>query len=403
MFTEKQISIGEIKKLLEDGIHVEVSSPDGWVKVSNFVDKGEWEEYILICNGVRISCNEGHLFETMTGWLNAGQILGIQNLIGNIKEDWLGLHFLCEDGNYYPGKIIKTEKRITIVDITVEHENHRYYTAGVSSHNTGVGKTLVMCHMAAAYLSQGRNVLYITMEMSEERIAERIDANLFDVPIDQIATLSKDLFDKKIDKISSKTKGHFVIKEYPTASAHVGHFRALLNELKMKKNFLPDAIFIDYLNICASYRMKGLGGSINSYSFVKSIAEEIRGLAVEYNVPIWSATQVNRDGFDNSDIDLTNTSESMGLTHTVDLMLAVISTENLEKAGQLMFKQLKNRYNDVTKDRRFLIGVDRSKMRLYDVEDSAQNLSAETSEAPKMESRRIGGPPQQQKFSGFNV
>ncbi len=268
---------------------------------------------------------------------------------------------------------------------------------------TGVGKSLAMCHLAAAALSQGRNVLYITLEMSEERIAERIDANLFDVNIGQLNTLSKDAFTSKVRKISDKTRGKLIIKEYPTATAHVGHFRALLNELKLKKNFVPDMIFIDYLNICSSYRMKGLGGSINSYSLIKAIAEEIRGLAVEFNVPIWSATQVNREGFGNTDVDLTNTSESFGHPATADLMIALISTENLEKANQLMVKQLKNRYNDATKDKRFIIGVDRSKMRLYDVDDSAQTLSSDSSPAPQSESRRIGGPSSAAKFSGFKT
>jgi|TARA_R110002167_G_scaffold140346_1_gene328106 archaellum biogenesis ATPase FlaH len=248
---------------------------------------------------------------------------------------------------------------------------------------TGVGKSLAMCHFAAANLTAGQDVLYITMEMAEERIAERIDANLFDVPIDQLETLPKDMFQTKINKLKAKTRGKLIVKEYPTASAHVGHFRALLDELKLKKDFKPDVIYIDYLNICGSARMKGLGGSINSYSLIKAIAEEIRGLAVEHNVPIWSATQVTRTGFGNTDIELTDTSESFGLPATADLMLALISTEQLEGMNQLMVKQLKNRYNDATQDKRFVVGIDRSKMRLYDVEDSAQTLSSdEISTAP---------------------
>jgi archaellum biogenesis ATPase FlaH len=237
---------------------------------------------------------------------------------------------------------------------------------------TGVGKSLFMCHMSAAALTEGKNVLYITMEMSEEKIAERIDANLFDVDIQDIQHLNKAKFDSKMKKIKDKGHGRLIIKEYPTAMAHTGHFRALLNELKMKKKFLPDVIFIDYLNICASSRMKTIGGSIGSYNLVKAIAEEVRGLAVEFNIPIWSATQVNREGMASSDIDLTNTSESIGITHTADLMFAILTNENLEKAGQLMVKQLKNRYNDPTKNKRFCIGVDRAKMRLYDLEEDAQ-------------------------------
>jgi hypothetical protein len=399
---EQNLNIGSIETLLEDDYEIEVSSPDGWVPVSAFVDKGEWEEYVLHIKDKTISCNENHLFETSFGWLSAKDILDVQEKTG---VDFKGFHFLYNDSKLYQGFIKKTGNKIPIVDIQVEHENHRYYTDGVSSHNTGVGKSLAMCHLASAALSQGRNVLYITLEMAEERIAERIDANLFDVNIGQLNTLSRETFDSKVRRISEKTRGKLIIKEYPTATAHVGHFRALLNELKLKKNFIPDMIFIDYLNICSSYRMKGIGGSINSYSLIKAIAEEIRGLAVEFNVPIWSATQVNREGFGNTDVDLTNTSESFGLPATADLMIALISTENLEKANQLMVKQLKNRYNDPTKDKRFIIGVDRAKMRLYDVEDSAQNLSADSSASTTNieTSRRIGGPSSAAKFAGFKT
>ena len=244
---------------------------------------------------------------------------------------------------------------------------------------TGVGKSLAMCHFAADNLRQGKNVLYITLEMAEEKIAERIDANLLDVQIDQLENLPRDTFKTKVSKIREKTQGKLIIKEYPTATAHVGHFRALLDELRMKKNFTPDSIYIDYLNICASSRMKGLGGSINSYSYIKAIAEELRGLAVEFNVPIWSATQVTRSGFGNTDVELTDTSESFGLPATADLMFALISTEKLEGLNQLMIKQLKNRYNDPTQNKRFVVGIDRSKMRLYDVEESAQTLTSEDS------------------------
>ena len=240
---------------------------------------------------------------------------------------------------------------------------------------TGVGKSLYMCHCAAGALTDGKNVLYLTMEMSEERIAERIDANLFNVPIDQLENLSKDMFHNKVNKIASKTSGQLIIKEYPTGSAHVGHFRALLNELKLKKDFAPDIIFIDYFNICASSRIKGLSGGVNTYSLIKSIAEEIRGLAVEYNVPVVSATQTTRTGYGSSDVGLEDTSESLGLPATADLMFALISNEELEGLNQILVKQLKNRYNDPGINKRFIVGVDRSKMRLYDVEDSAQNIS----------------------------
>jgi replicative DNA helicase len=245
-------------------------------------------------------------------------------------------------------------------------------TLNIALAGTGVGKSLFMCHMASSILMQGKNVLYITLEMAEDRIAERIDANLLNVNIKDISELPKSMFDSKINKISQKTQGTFIIKEYPTASAHSGHFKALLNELSLKKSFRPDIIFIDYLNICASSRYKS-NYSVNSYSYIKAIAEELRGLAVEANVPIVSATQTTRSGYGNSDVELTDTSESFGLPATADLMFALISTEELEQLGQIMVKQLKNRYNDPTMNKRFVLGIDRAKMRLYDCEQKAQD------------------------------
>ena len=248
-------------------------------------------------------------------------------------------------------------------------------TLNVVLAGTGVGKSLFMCHVAASCLAQGKNVLYITLEMAEERIAERIDANLMNISLDQLKELPKALFDSRIEKIRNKTEGTLIIKEYPTTGAHSGHFKALLNELQLKRQFKPDMIIIDYLNICASSRLKA-GGSVNSYTLVKSIAEELRGLAVEENVPILSATQTTRTGYGNTDVELTDTSESFGLPATVDFMFALISTEDLENMNQLMVKQLKNRYNDPTVNKRFVIGVDRAKMKLYDLENSAQkNIS----------------------------
>jgi archaellum biogenesis ATPase FlaH len=256
---------------------------------------------------------------------------------------------------------------------------------------TGVGKSLFMCHVAAGALTQMKNVLYITMEMAEERIAERIDANLMNVPIDQLENLSKDMFDKKMHKLTDKGVGKLIVKEYPTGAASSIHFRALLKELKIKRDFKPDLICIDYLNICASARMKAMGGAINSYTYVKAIAEELRGMAVEYNLPIVTATQTTRSGFGSSDVGLEDTSESFGLPATADLMFAIISTEELEDLNQLMVKQLKNRYNDPTgKMKKFVIGVDRAKMRLYDVEDTAQTLNIRDE------------PEKQTQFEGFN-
>ncbi len=244
-------------------------------------------------------------------------------------------------------------------------------TLNVVLAGTGVGKSLFMCHMAANAVSQGKNVLYITLEMSEERIAERIDANLMNLPIGQLKDLSKQMFEDRISKINAKILGRLIVKEYPTASAHSGHFKALINELKLKRNFAPDIIFIDYLNICSSSRFKS-GSSANSYTIIKSIAEELRGLAVEQNVPLFTATQTTRSGFNSSDVELTDTSESFGLPATADLMFALISTEELEKLGQIMVKQLKNRYSDITRNKRFMIGVDRSRMKLFDIEGDPQ-------------------------------
>ena len=245
-------------------------------------------------------------------------------------------------------------------------------TLNVALAGTGVGKSLFMCHMASSVLLNGRNVLYITMEMAEEKIAERIDANLLNVPIQDLADIPKSSFENKVNNLAKKTQGQLIIKEYPTASAHSGHFKALLNELALKKSFKPDIIFVDYLNICASSRYKG-SANINSYTLVKSIAEELRGLAVEAEVPIVSATQTTRSGYGSSDVDLTDTSESFGLPATADLMFALISTEELEQLGQIMVKQLKNRYNDLSVFKRFIVGIDRAKMRLYDCEQSAQD------------------------------
>ena len=286
MWIEKETSIAEIKTLLDNGYEVEVDSPDGYVPVNFFINKGMYEEYeLLMMGGNKVSCNESHLFETTEGWISAKE-MEQSNLI----------YKLITNEGIKIGRVYKNNKQIPIVDININHPNHRYYTNGVSSHNTGVGKSLFMCHVASSVLLQGKNVLYITLEMAEERIAERIDANLLNVPIQDIGDLPKQMFENKVTSLAKKTQGTLIIKEYPTASAHSGHFKSLLNELALKKSFKPDIIFIDYLNICASSRFKG-GSNINSYTLVKSIAEELRGLAVEFNVPIMSATQTTRSGF----------------------------------------------------------------------------------------------------------
>jgi replicative DNA helicase len=280
-------------------------------------------------------------------------------------------------------------------------------TLNVALAGTGVGKSLFMCHMGASCLNDGKNVLYITMEMAEERIAERIDANLLNVTMDDLKALERDIFETKVDKVKAKTKGKLIIKEYPTAGAHAGHFRALLEELRLKKNFVPDIIFIDYLNICASQRLKQ-GANVNSYTYIKSIAEELRGLAVEHNVPIVSATQTTRSGFSNSDPGLEDTSESFGLPATVDFMFAMISTEELAELNQIVIKQLKNRYNDPNYYKRFVVGIDRAKMKLYDVEESAQtgmsDMGKVDDDKPLFDKSGFGSRMKNEKkdFSGFN-
>jgi replicative DNA helicase len=269
---------------------------------------------------------------------------------------------------------------------------------------TGVGKSLFMCHCAAANLSLGKNVLYITLEMAEERIAERIDANLMNVEVDRLVGLPKETYLKKVERIKEKTTGKLIIKEYPTASASVSHFKHLLNELKLKRQFVPDIIYIDYLNICASARIKH-GANVNSYTYIKAIAEELRGLAVEYKLPVVSATQTTRSGYASSDVELTDTSESFGLPATADLMFALISTEELEDLNQIMVKQLKNRYNDPTTNKRFVIGVDRAKMRLYDVEQTAQDdiLDSGQDDGPVFDKSEFGRRDKQRNFEGFKV
>ena len=273
-------------------------------------------------------------------------------------------------------------------------------TLNIALAGTGVGKSLFMCHVAAGAMVQGKNVLYITLEMAEEKIAERIDANLLNVTLDDLMDLPKDMYDKKVARVREKCTGKLIIKEYPTASASASHFRTLLNELNLKRSFVPDIIFIDYLNICCSSRIKA-GANINSYTYVKSIAEELRGLAVEYNVPIVSATQTTRSGFTSSDPGLEDTSESFGLPATADLMFALISSEELEEMGQIMVKQLKNRYNDPSYYKRFTVGVDRAKMKLFDVEQSAQQGLADAGHQGIGANNKIKH--EKKSFEGFKV
>ena len=275
-------------------------------------------------------------------------------------------------------------------------------TLNICLAGTGVGKSLFMCHVASSCLAENKNVLYITLEMAEEKIAERIDANLLDIAIDDLHSLPKDLYDSKIANLEKTTKGKLIIKEYPTAAAGVNHFRALLNELNLKRSFVPDIIFVDYLNICTSSRIRS-GANVNSYTLVKSIAEELRGLAVENKIPIMSATQTTRAGYSNTDVGLEDTSESFGLPATADLMFAIISTEQMEEVGQIMVKQLKNRYNDPTVNRKFVVGIDRAKMRLFDVDQAAQDELVDNGQEDDTPSFDIatGGKFKKRDFEGF--
>ena len=276
-------------------------------------------------------------------------------------------------------------------------------TLNICLAGTGVGKSLFMCHVASACLSQNQNVLYITLEMAEEKIAERIDANLLDMAVDDLHTLPKDIYDRKINNLRKTTKGKLIVKEYPTASANVNHFRSLLNELNLKRSFVPDIVFVDYINICTSSRIKA-GANVNSYTYIKSIAEELRGFAVENKVPVMSATQTTRSGYSNTDVGLEDTSESFGLPATADLMFAIISTEQMEELGQIMVKQLKNRYNDPTVNRKFVIGIDRAKMRLFDVSQSAQDELVDNGQEDDTPSFDIAteGKFKKRDFSGFD-
>jgi sRNA-binding protein len=360
MWIEKETSIAEIKTLLDNGYEVEVDSPDGYVPVNFFINKGMYEEYKLyLLDNTKVKCNESHLFETTDGWISAKEI----------EQSNSYYEFITSDGIRI-GKIIKTNNQIPIVDINVNHPNHRYYTNGVSSHNTGVGKSLFMCHVASSVLLQGRNVLYITLEMAEERIAERIDANLLNVPIQQLTELPRQMFENKVTNLAKKTQGTLIIKEYPTASAHSGHFKALLNELSLKKSFNPDIIFIDYLNICASSRFRG-GSNVNSYTLVKSIAEELRGLAVEFNVPIVSATQTTRSGYC---LDLkTQVQTQQGLKDISNIQVGdlVLSNNGYNKVLNVFPKTKKKSYRITLEDGKEIIC---SEEHLFPTENGELNI-----------------------------
>jgi replicative DNA helicase len=353
---------------------IETIEVDGKTKIEWLLDQTEkFCQEKAVYNAIMKSIQ---IMDDKTGGLTKGAIPQIlSNALGVSFDTSIG-HDFIEDADsrfeFYHTKELRIPFDIEYFN-TITQGGLPRKTLNIALAGTGVGKSLFMCHCAAVNMVAGLNVLYITMEMAEERIAERIDSNLLDVTIDELKLIPKDSYDKKMARIKNKTTGKLVIKEYPTASAGSANFRHLLNELKIKKNFIPDIIYIDYLNICISSRIKN-GANVNSYTLVKAIAEELRGLAVEFNVPIISATQTNRAGFADSDVGLENTSESFGLPATADFMFALITTDELQELGQIMVKQLKNRYNDTSINRRFVVGIDRSKMRLYNVEPEAQNL-----------------------------
>ena len=374
----------------------------------------EWVDYDWLCDSTEKWCQDRAIYNALMQSikiadggdkkLDKGSIPSIlQDALAVSFDEHIGHDYIEQADDRYEFYHRKEEK------IPFDLEKFNYITKGglpnktlnIALAGTGVGKSLFMCHMAGSALSQGYNVLYITCEMAEEKIAERIDANLLNVSVKDIVDIPEVLFRSKVQEISKKTQGKLIIKEYPTASAHAGHFRALLNDLQLKKDFKPDLIFVDYLNICASVRYKG--AIVNSYTYVKAIAEELRGLAVETNLPIISATQTTRAGFGNSDPDLTDTSESFGLPATADFMFALISTEELEQQGRILVKQLKNRYNDPTASKKFMLGIDRSKMRLYDVADDSSILNAEDEEVGETLQQFSQTQNRLSKFAEWNV
>ena len=385
---------------------------DSTTKVRELTD--DWVDYDWLLDATEKWCQDRAIYLALMQSikiadggdkkLTKGAIPSIlQDALSVSFDEHIGHDYIEQSSDRYEFYHRKEEK------IPFDLEKFNYITKGglpnktlnIALAGTGVGKSLFMCHMAGSALTQGYNVLYITCEMAEEKIAERIDANLLNVSVKDIMELPEVLFNSKVNEISRKTQGKLIIKEYPTASAHAGHFKALLSDLKLKKDFTPDLIFVDYLNICASVRYKG--AVVNSYTYVKAIAEELRGLAVESNLPIISATQTTRSGYGNSDPDLTDTSESFGLPATADFMFALISTEELEQQGRILVKQLKNRYNDPTASRKFILGIDRSKMRLYDVADDSSAITIEDEEVGETLQQFSQTQNRLSKFAEWNV
>ena len=390
------------EETFKDSVQGINSLSDDWVDYDWLLDSTEkWCQdraiYLALMQSIKIADGGDKKF-------TKGAIPSIlQDALAVSFDEHIGHDYIEQSSDRYEFYHRKEEK------IPFDLEKFNFITKGglpnktlnIALAGTGVGKSLFMCHMAGSALTQGYNVLYITCEMAEEKIAERIDANLLNVNVKDIMELPEVLFNSKVNEISRKTQGKLIIKEYPTASAHAGHFKALLSDLKLKKDFAPDLIFVDYLNICASVRYKG--AVVNSYTYVKAIAEELRGLAVESNVPIISATQTTRSGYGNSDPDLTDTSESFGLPATADFMFALISTEELEQQGRILVKQLKNRYNDPTTSRKFILGIDRAKMRLYDVADDSSAITIEDEEVGETLQQFSQTQNRLSKFAEWNV
>lgn len=348
-----ECSISEIKDLLKTH-YVEIDSPDGYVSVSEFIDKGEWDEYELTTiDDVVVLVNEDHLFETINGWTYAKNMLD-------------GPHIVLTDNGYKSCIVRKTGNKIPIVDIQVEHENHRYYANGISSHNTNVGKSLGLCSLAADYIRDGYNVLYISFEMREELVLQRVDANILNVPANSLKDIPKEKFMDRVEAIRQKSYGQLVVKEFPPSSASSLNIRQVIDELKMKKGFIPDVIMVDYLQIMSSYR---LPYSVGSYYYFKSVAEELRALAVETNTTIWSAAQFNRSQMSSTEVGMEGIAESAGIAHTADGMWAIVRTEELDQQNQLMVVQLKSRYANKAVKPRFVIGVDIDRQMLYGVDD----------------------------------
>lgn len=348
----KEILIKEIENLIDE-YDIEIDSPDGYQPVSMFVEKGNFIGYECehIVSGKKIIVNENHLFETKDGWKSTK----------NLNE----CEILMDSGEFEKCSVKKLDTIHRIVDIQVEHPNHRYYADGFSSHNTHVGKTAIMIHQAASNLMDGKTVVYFTLEMSEEEISKRIDANMMGLDIDDVLTLSKEQYLKKVNILKSKYTGKLIVKEFPVGQANINHFRHFLNELKLKKNIVPDIVYVDYLNLCNSARMNG-NSNANSYTLMKAVSEELRGLAMELNLCIVSASQFNRAGASNSDPEMGDISESFGVAFTADFIAALIATDELKEQDKMLVKQLKNRYDDMNKIPSFFLTYKRAKMKFYD-------------------------------------